>query len=69
MVDVRDEEAVKKLYEVAQRWKDAPPRVAREIHQNEVELIMRAALLGWDTAIELYEAVTGDLEDEPEQGE
>lgn len=69
MVDVRDEEAVKKLYEVAQRWKNSPPRVAREIHQDEVEPIMRAALLGWETAIELYEAVTGDLEDGPEQGE
>lgn len=66
MVDTRDEEAVKTLYEVAQRWKESPPRVAREIHQNEVEHVMRAALLGWETAIELYEAITGELEDGPE---
>lgn len=49
------EEAVRTLYTVAQRWQDNPPRKGRELHDGEAYAVVQAGLIGWTIAQKLYE--------------
>lgn len=49
------EEAVRTLYTVAQRWQDNPPRKGRELHDGEAYAVVQAGLIGWAIAQKLYE--------------